>query len=903
MLTTFYFKVHHPRRLRRFDIKDSGHLFFDFIKKSNEDIKGCYFNDEENERLFKQAVESYLVINNLIYTILKRHPEIRVCFHISGSAMRQTEKYRVQAFFDSFHMLLDTGQVELISGPQYHSLAGLFEDPDKHEFVREIKIHMERTKHFFGVTPKCFVNSDMIYNDSIANAVAKLGFNAILTEGLPEDPHLHKLCETHNGSMRVLLRDYELSDLLIHYSQNHLRSRVFLDKLQNLEGDIALIGMDYAPFSRLLRESEGFKKFFLELMGRFPNRGIETVTPREALKRLSPAGSLSVPQGRERSWVSSKNLKVFLGDEWQKNGFDLLQLAEQAIRRPKTKEVFRDIFGNLLTTDNFTNISPKKRDLSAVSSFHRIIQDFTAKASINYFHINKKQTKLRVLTIGPEMRELPRSLGRIAVDLYMDGGGLGEVHSTIFKKGFESDKYMFFAGFPDLRRNHNKSHTIDVSFTKSRHIFMATHAEFYNLGQLYRVPNEKVADMSLIFQKEMIEAIEHVKPDIVHFHDWPCGLLPGYVKYLNDGLKHPIKVISTIHNIHSREVNRSHIINRGIPFDQIADKLYREGAEKDWVALLPSMIFGSDFINTVSFSYLQELLNGWHGLDGRVAEQLRHKNNAHCAFGILNAPDDSFNPLLDKTLKANFDADSTQLLQAKQKNKLYLQEKLGLMQDPNAILAFWPSRMDRHQKGIDLVFDRLEAMVRRWRHQNLQFAFVADEVGTGWDCSTILDRIRYDNNIHDSVGVHMYDKALSRIGYAAADIVLVPSRYAPCELPQMVGPKYGAFPVARNTGGIHDTVSDLDTNNGRGNGFLFNDYTPEGLWWAMSNAMDFFSLPMGAVDLNRRRIMKEARKHNPDNTVSKYFMMYDLLGDEKRYQSYLEDEDVRREWQEKFYRF
>jgi starch synthase len=93
------------------------------------------------------------------------------------------------------------------------------------------------------------------------------------------------------------------------------------------------------------------------------------------------------------------------------------------------------------------------------------------------------------------------------------------------------------------------------------------------------------------------------------------------------------------------------------------------------------------------------------------------------------------------------------------------------------------------------------------------------------------------------VAVCDFSERLEHLAYGASDFVLMPSRFEPCGLPQMIAPIYGALPVAHDTGGIHDTITHLDVDRGVGNGFLFENYDAAGLYWAVSQAMDFFRMP------------------------------------------------------------
>jgi glycogen synthase len=125
------------------------------------------------------------------------------------------------------------------------------------------------------------------------------------------------------------------------------------------------------------------------------------------------------------------------------------------------------------------------------------------------------------------------------------------------------------------------------------------------------------------------------------------------------------------------------------------------------------------------------------------------------------------------------------------------------------------------------------------------------------------------------VAVRGFDETLSRLGYAASDFILMPSRFEPCGLPQLIGPIYGALPVAHDTGGIHDTVEPLDVRAGTGNGFLFQSYDARGFLRAVGEAMAFWDLGPEIRTAQVRRVMEQSRKRfNHEVTAGQYLGLY-----------------------------
>lgn len=130
----------------------------------------------------------------------------------------------------------------------------------------------------------------------------------------------------------------------------------------------------------------------------------------------------------------------------------------------------------------------------------------------------------------------------------------------------------------------------------------------------------------------------------------------------------------------------------------------------------------------------------------------------------------------------------------------------------------------------------------------------------------------------DRVAVCAFDERISHLGYAASDFILMPSRFEPCGLPQMIGCAYGSLPIVHDTGGLHDTVSPLDVSRNTGNGFVFETYDPGGLRWAIDQAMAFYRLPPEARRTQLARVLTDAaQRFNHGVTAQRYFKLYERM--------------------------
>jgi starch synthase/alpha-amylase len=198
---------------------------------------------------------------------------------------------------------------------------------------------------------------------------------------------------------------------------------------------------------------------------------------------------------------------------------------------------------------------------------------------------------------------------------------------------------------------------------------------------------------------------------------------------------------------------------------------------------------------------------------------------------------------------------------------------LGLIEDPKAPLFFWPSRLDDNQKGCQLLADILYRMLNTYWNQNLQVVFVAN----GEYQKHFRDIVSF-HRLHERVAICDFDVSLEHLTYGAADFVFMPSRFEPCGLPQMIGPIYGVLPVAHDTGGIHDTITHLNLDQEKGNGFLFEYFDAEGLFWAVRQAMEFYNRPATQKAVQIARIMAEGKAaFNHDVTARHYIELYERM--------------------------
>ncbi len=491
------------------------------------------------------------------------------------------------------------------------------------------------------------------------------------------------------------------------------------------------------------------------------------------------------------------------------------------------------------------------------------------------------EKKPRVLIVTPEVTYLPDGMGNMA-NITAKAGGLADVSAALVSALFDQGGDVHIA-LPDYRSifNSNIGSVLKKEFRAIRNsvpeerIHLAEDRAFYYVNHVYSSYGWENTKLSLAFQREVINNIvPAIRPDLIHCNDWMTGLIPAMAR------KYGIPCLFTIHNIFSVKDTLAGIEDRGIDAASFWKHLYfehgpnnyEEAREFNPVDFLSSGVFAAHYVNTVSPTFLQEMIDGRHHfVKYPLQQELRNKSEAGCAVGVLNSPDPSYNPSTDKVLPRRYNEKDQ--APAKRDNKLYLQQALGLMKDAKAPMFFWPSRLDTVQKGCQILAEILYEVVSRYWDKHIQFVFVANG-----EFQQYFNEIKWRFNLHDRVAVCGFDERLSRVTYGAADFVLMPSAFEPCGLPQMIGPIYGALPVAHDTGGIHDTIEHINIKEDTGNGFLFKTFDSGGLYWAIDQAMQFFSLPKRVKSHHIKRIMAHSKEtFNHAVTARNYISLYEKM--------------------------
>jgi starch synthase len=486
--------------------------------------------------------------------------------------------------------------------------------------------------------------------------------------------------------------------------------------------------------------------------------------------------------------------------------------------------------------------------------------------------IRKKARRPRILIVTPELNG-SRYLGRNGQCAPMvKAGGLADV-STLLVDALADSGMDVRLTMPHFRSLFPMPET-----PLSRRLHLCPDREFFYRRHVYDGCPHANRRAALAFQRDVIHhVLPKVKPDIVHCHDWMTSLIPAAARSMG------IKSVFTIHNLHDETSSLAEIEDRGIDAGRFWQHLqlqryphsYDESRSDNPVLLMPSAVHAADHVNSVSPSFLAELIEGRHPSAWQMVDPLRAKFEHGQASGIINAPAANCSPETDPFLRETYDAESHRW--GKAANKAHLQKLLGLDLDPEAPILFWPSRLDPNQKGCQLLSDILYRVVSDYWALGLQVVFVAD----GPFKPHFEDIARF-HGLEHRIAVRGFDEALSHQAYAGSDFILMPSAYEPCGLSQMVALKYGSLPIVHHTGGLRDTVRQLEPDRRRGNGFAFEHFNSTGLRWAIDQAMLFHILPANERASHIERVMREsALEFAPEKMVAAYLAIYERLSGRK----------------------
>jgi len=346
----FYFQVHQPYRIKKYSIFDS---------RNNE----TYFDEEKNKEICQKVAEkSYLPANRLMLDLIKKHEgKFKIAYSITGTALEQFEKYSPEVIA-SFRALAMTGCVEFLAETYYHSLSYLF---SKDEFYKQLVKHENKIKELFDYQPNVFRNTELIYNNELANYIENLGYIGILSEGVDSilgwrSPTFLYTPSFTNNRIKLLLKNYKLSDDIAFRFSNPgwdeypLTANKYAQWINQINGngEVVNLFMDYETFGEHQWAETGIFDFLYHLPEQvLANPDNTFLTPTEAILKYPSRGELDIHN--TISWADEeRDLSAWLGNNMQDRAVKRLYGMEKAVKKSEQESLIID-WNRLTTSDHF----------------------------------------------------------------------------------------------------------------------------------------------------------------------------------------------------------------------------------------------------------------------------------------------------------------------------------------------------------------------------------------------------------------------------------------------------------------------------------------------------------------------------------------------------------------------
>ncbi len=362
-------------------------------------------------------------------------------------------------------------------------------------------------------------------------------------------------------------------------------------------------------------------------------------------------------------------------------------------------------------------------------------------------------------------------------------------------------------------------------------VYFIDYKPYFERKELYGTPEgayEDNAERFILFSRALLEAVKAIgfQPDVIHCNDWQTGLIPVYLKtlYKNDPFFQRTATVLTIHNIAYQGTFPKQTLNlAGLGEEEFTpEKLEFHGQ----VSFLKGGLVYADVLNTVSVTYSKEIQSSpefGYGLEGVLAHRSQD------LYGILNGVDyDEWNPAKDQFIAVNYTIGE---INKKMECKRALLKENNLPVNLNRPLVGIVSRLSQ-QKGLDIIGEAIDEIM------DLDLYFIL--LGTGEEeYHRLFSRI--GRKYSRKAAIHItFDNGLAHKIYAGCDLFLMPSRYEPCGLGQLISLAYGTASIVNPTGGLADTIEEFEPETGKGNGFLLSEYSATALVNALKRAITVY---------------------------------------------------------------
>jgi starch synthase len=432
-----------------------------------------------------------------------------------------------------------------------------------------------------------------------------------------------------------------------------------------------------------------------------------------------------------------------------------------------------------------------------------------------------KNKKIRVLLAAAEiypfvkvggladvLGSLPQAIKKLGVDVRLIMPKYGQIDKKKYKLK------LLKANLPLKLKNKLEKIDIWQAFLPNSDImvYFISHKKYFSPHEVYWEKGNEERFIFFSYALTKIFKIIDFFPDIIHCHDYHTAMIPDILKTSSENSG--IKTLYTIHNLNFQGISGKTVLQT-VNLNKDSLGILRADAEDGNINFMAQGILSADFVNTVSPTYAAEIATSVYGAKLHKVIQSRKKD----LFGVLNGIDqDNYNPSVDKNILENY---TVKTISKKIKNKLYLQKKLSFEQNKNILLVGCVFRLS-WQKGIDLISDL-------FLQQDIQLVILGKGEKKYEENFKILEE-KYPQKLRF---INKVDLMLAQEIYSGADLFLMPSRFEPCGLGQMIAMRYGTLPLVRKTGGLADTVDDTC-------GFLFEEISERDLSKSLIKAANVF---------------------------------------------------------------
>ena len=889
-LVSFYFQMHQPFRLHP--------------------ARDKFFWEERNRDIFlKVADKCYLPAVRMFTELIYKYPFFKIALGLSGTFLEQAELYNpevVGALQELFAVGRERGQVECLDETYYHSLTSLFADPRRQEFRDQVSLHREKLRNLFDILPTSFRNTELMYNNHIADVVNDLGYQAILCEKRPDmfirgdNPISPNTVFHARGSKLVVIpRNRELSDdVAFRFPHAPITAEDYASYLARVDGEVVLLGYDFEHIGEHIWADKGIFAFWRSLpaaLGSFPNVVVSTPTEIAQAFRDADCPELSIHGLSTSSWADAgRDTFGWLGTATQYELFQDIENLEGDARRAGGELL--NHWRHLTTSDHVYFLHENEGEDNAVHNYFNPYGSIARPAhiltrkidylemAVKNFSVVKKRDRTVVLMISPETGRLPAGMGGLAKYIFGKTGGQGEVVSALCEGLTERGIDVHVITLNLKKRFRNEANLTEQQWQQLRYTIDPQNIHLVSSSLFADQLNAYSGDALLTaaeLQREVVNnLIKTLRAShdglIIHSHDWMAGgAITAYAKARG------LPVLHTVHNVFTANLPIDYL--HGVDRKTLAGNLYLERINGvDCIDCQATAIKNATLINFVGQRFLKEVVDDYfldrNIVPASVRNEVKAKYYADAAWSIINAPSTSVYPERCEFIVRKYGPDDD-VIQAKRENLTAFQQRTGLDVDPEAILFYWPSRLDPFQKGVELLEQVALPFVET--HREAQIAIVGDGIGDDHYHRGTLGGLAMAS--HGRIAYQPYNEEMSLLGYAAASDVFGASLYEPCGQIDQLGNLFGATATNRDTGGYHDKIQELRLKidgapHDVGNGFLFRDYDAGGLWYALEKSLHFHRHAPEIKAGQLVRIMKEAReRHDLGKMISAYIRLYEKL--------------------------